>query len=328
MDDGYASHPKVIALGEWEPFGVSLNDAALCWSSRHSTDGLVPDAVVPTLRSWSRGALLKRNVRALDVAEQLVAVGLWERVDGGYRIHDYLDYNPSREKVERIRAANRKRQTAWRGRQSGDAETERVSSAKCAQNVQTSYNRNSVSNAVTFGSPEHESPSNPSQETSAVTLLPSPTPYYKRQEQEETPPPASDSSKEREQNLPPKPLPNAALPACLNDYEVTPPPEFAHIGKHPLGVSLLRYAADRWPETFGESSARPEDVNAFHAAIVQGCWPDCPQTKPQREHCYLCVRDAVLDKRFDDKPWRKCHALFRHMVGNTTQKGDRPWVSD
>ena len=33
------------------------------------------------------------------VAELLVDSGLWEEVPGGYRVHDYLDYNPSRDKV-------------------------------------------------------------------------------------------------------------------------------------------------------------------------------------------------------------------------------------
>lgn len=36
---------------------------------------------------------------------QLVAAGLWEPMEGGWQIHDYLDYNPSRDQVLEEREA-------------------------------------------------------------------------------------------------------------------------------------------------------------------------------------------------------------------------------
>jgi hypothetical protein len=106
LDDGFAQHPKVCALGEWEPFGISLSIAALCWSSRYMTDGHIPANVLPTLRGWSKGTLLKRAVSAFEVAERLVEVGLWDRHGDDYRIHNFLKYNPSAADAEEHRRKN------------------------------------------------------------------------------------------------------------------------------------------------------------------------------------------------------------------------------
>jgi hypothetical protein len=44
----------------------------------------------------------------------MVEVGLFDQVDGGYRLHDWLDYNPPREKVLAERAAAKRRMFANR----------------------------------------------------------------------------------------------------------------------------------------------------------------------------------------------------------------------
>jgi hypothetical protein len=64
---------------------------------KHLTDGHVPTGVVGRL-----GATRKE-------AEALVAVRLWERVDDGYRFHDYHDRNPTKAKLEADREAQRQR---------------------------------------------------------------------------------------------------------------------------------------------------------------------------------------------------------------------------
>ena len=56
------------------------------------------------------GPRLRKHVDAL------VGAGLWEAVDGGWKIHDYLDYNPSHAQQEADRAASRKRQAMFRER--------------------------------------------------------------------------------------------------------------------------------------------------------------------------------------------------------------------
>lgn len=93
IDDKMPEHPKVVAAGE--PAFV-LFVCGLAYSNRHLTDGHIPQDVVCRLVN---GTALKR-------AAALVRVGLWD-VDnerGGWTIHDYLDYQPSREKVLSVRA--------------------------------------------------------------------------------------------------------------------------------------------------------------------------------------------------------------------------------
>jgi len=95
VDDSFHSHPKVIAAGN-EAAGLFIRCGS--YAAQHLTDGFI-----------------RRDVALLygsDVlAATLVRTRLWHRARGGWTIHDYLDYNPSREAVENERkhAAERQR---------------------------------------------------------------------------------------------------------------------------------------------------------------------------------------------------------------------------
>lgn len=108
FDDGYAFHPKLVAAG-LEARG--LDAAGICYSQAQSTDGFVPDAVVNMLAGTA--------AKGRQVAQRLVDVGRWARHDDrcGYLIHDYLEYNDSRKKVEEKKAAERDRKAAGRATQ-------------------------------------------------------------------------------------------------------------------------------------------------------------------------------------------------------------------
>lgn len=75
--------------------------ASVCYSRRTLSDGFIPRYKVATLV-----ANLKQPYKH---AEQLVAAGLWEIVEGGYRIHDYFDWNPTKAQVEDYRRKDRDR---------------------------------------------------------------------------------------------------------------------------------------------------------------------------------------------------------------------------
>lgn len=95
VDDSFHSHPKVLAasaaaLGLWVVAGS--------WSGANLSDGFVPDHVLPRLLPGS-----------VELARELVAVGLWRRARGGYRFHDWSEFNPKREAVEAERRAARER---------------------------------------------------------------------------------------------------------------------------------------------------------------------------------------------------------------------------
>lgn len=97
LDDQWADHPKFLKVGD---FAQLMWVKGLTYSARYLLDGSLPDEMVGRLvsvRAWKL------------VAQKLVDAGLWEKVDGGYLIHDYQKYQPLREAVlaERALAALR-----------------------------------------------------------------------------------------------------------------------------------------------------------------------------------------------------------------------------
>jgi len=98
LDDLFPDHPKVRRAG---PAAAWLYIAGICYCARHLTDGLIVDVALAGLGQYG-------EQRARKLAEALVAAGLWEREDGGYRVHDYLSFQPSRQVVERQRETKRR----------------------------------------------------------------------------------------------------------------------------------------------------------------------------------------------------------------------------
>ena len=84
IEDKFPENVKVSALS---PAAKWFHVEALCYASRNLTDGFVPDHIAKRL-GWSK------------YAKSLVAAGVWEVVEGGWQIHDYLDYNPSKQEIE------------------------------------------------------------------------------------------------------------------------------------------------------------------------------------------------------------------------------------
>lgn len=86
IDDEFGEHPKIAALSS-PAFRAHV--LALCYCNRNLTDGYIPLSVAK---------MLTGSARRLT---ELVEGELWERDEnGGYQIHDYLEYNPPREWVE------------------------------------------------------------------------------------------------------------------------------------------------------------------------------------------------------------------------------------
>jgi hypothetical protein len=105
VDDAMPEHPKIQGLSD-AAFRLHIRGLAYC--ARLLTDGHVPEKVALQM-------LPTRSRRALD---QLVTDQIWHRENGGFEIHDYLDYNPSREHVlakrkARSEAGKRGNQARW-----------------------------------------------------------------------------------------------------------------------------------------------------------------------------------------------------------------------
>jgi hypothetical protein len=108
LDDQIAHHPKFVKVG---PVAAWLWVCGHSYCARYLTDGYIPQAALMTL-----------GVSKPDAAvEKLVWAGLWEAADDGWRIHDYHDYQPTRETVEHTRQVRREAgriggKTAGKGR--------------------------------------------------------------------------------------------------------------------------------------------------------------------------------------------------------------------
>ena len=151
LDDQFPFNRKAIIAGK---DGRALYITALCWTSGQLTDGIIDDAAVPML------AAVSGIDDAQGTAAHLVATGLWERISGGYEIHDYHDYNPSSSDVRAMREAR-----AEAGRRGGQASAASKSQA------------NGQANAEANGQANAEQKSTPSPSPSPFPVrIPSPVP--------------------------------------------------------------------------------------------------------------------------------------------------------
>ncbi|HHY95890.1 MAG TPA: hypothetical protein GX513_12920 [Firmicutes bacterium] len=122
IDEEFTQHPKLMRVG---PLGIALQVAALCYCNKNLTDGFIPWAAARTLVPWEflgpqepqgrrrfqigvTSGMAGEDVSPDFVIRLLVDAGIWQEVDGGYIIHDYLEYQPSREEVLAERERNRK----------------------------------------------------------------------------------------------------------------------------------------------------------------------------------------------------------------------------
>lgn len=104
LDDSWDNCTPVARAGN-ACFGLYVRCGV--WAARNLTDGFVPGEIAAAYG-------------APEQTRKLVDVGLWEAVEGGYRMPDYLDRNPAGERVRARRKADAERRARWRERQSRD----------------------------------------------------------------------------------------------------------------------------------------------------------------------------------------------------------------
>jgi DnaD/phage-associated family protein len=91
IDDKFLMNPKVQSAGA---YGMALYLSGLIYCNTNLTDGFIPDVMLPVLCGLAYQTPNRR------IAETLVALNLWERVPGGYQIHDFLMFNKSKHDIE------------------------------------------------------------------------------------------------------------------------------------------------------------------------------------------------------------------------------------
>lgn len=100
FDDQFPTHPKVVPMTD---AAFRLHVSGVCYSANHLTDGHVPADIVKLLAPRFKRATLAELLRR----------GQWHSlgngcdtatcpagVDGEYTIHDYLQWNRSKQAVE------------------------------------------------------------------------------------------------------------------------------------------------------------------------------------------------------------------------------------
>jgi hypothetical protein len=113
LDDGMPDHRRVkrsLREGGLPTFGLHV--LGLLHASRYLTDGYVEREFVDETFEFTktRDRVSAAALRVLELRE------LWVPDDqGGWRIHDYLDHNPSRAEVEEKRRRDAERKARGRG---------------------------------------------------------------------------------------------------------------------------------------------------------------------------------------------------------------------
>lgn len=97
LDSSRATHRKLRIAG----FAArGLDEAAMCQVCEDGTDGFLSDGALAMLAVAHREKRVKSLVDLLCSSD----VNRWEKTDGGYLIHDYLVYNPTRAEWEALLA--------------------------------------------------------------------------------------------------------------------------------------------------------------------------------------------------------------------------------
>lgn len=112
IGDEIVDAPKTLMVWAQDPAAFALDTRATLYAAKHLTDGFIPSAVLDV---WFPNQTDGTSARLVKI---LVDVGRWIPEDGGFRIHDFLDSNRSREDVEAEREKRRKSGKSG-GRKSG-----------------------------------------------------------------------------------------------------------------------------------------------------------------------------------------------------------------
>jgi hypothetical protein len=162
IDDGMADHPKIMQLSHG---AFRLQVEGLCFANRNLTDGFVP--------------FLAAHRHGKRFATELVKAAVWDDAEGGYSIHDFADYQPSRESVLERRSETAERVRNWR------------------RNKQRNAPRNAVTNSVS-------NPVSNAGGNGPVTLSPDPVPVHIPKEDQSSPSlAATDHLTVKDKSIPP-----------------------------------------------------------------------------------------------------------------------------
>lgn len=116
LNDRANGDAKLLALTDaaWRMWGCGL-----IYCQANLTDGFIPDHAVHSfgVRAKNKAAVIGELCRSLVPGKG----PLWHPVENGYQVHDYLDWNDSREDIIAERERNRQRVERFRGKKNPPA---------------------------------------------------------------------------------------------------------------------------------------------------------------------------------------------------------------
>lgn len=89
IDDQAPRNAKLLKAG---PAAAWMWVCGIAHCQAQMTEGFIPEIAISTIG-------VKGDDRSLRLAEVLVECGLFDHVDGGYMVHDYLEHNATREEA-------------------------------------------------------------------------------------------------------------------------------------------------------------------------------------------------------------------------------------
>ena len=154
IDDHFYLNPKNTQIDRDEQ-DLFLVGNTYC--NLELTDGYIPAGKLLTLMEWAKipcPPRAKQNrSKAEAIASRLVQHGYWEAAAGGYRVHDFLDWNRSKEQIVGVR--DRRAEAGRRGGQRSGAARRGKSGPNKANSKQLLHD------SFEFASKQNEANSNP-----------------------------------------------------------------------------------------------------------------------------------------------------------------------
>ena len=157
MDDRWPSNRKLRRV---EPLDRLLWCMAIAYSSDQNTDGHLDNGMVEMV------AFLAGVTKPYESADRLVAAGLLDLDVDGYKIHDYLDFQPSAKQRDEI--SNTKAEAGRKGGQaSAQARAQAAATADAQAETKQSSSRPVPSRPVpsqpssSSSGPNHQAPPEP-----------------------------------------------------------------------------------------------------------------------------------------------------------------------
>ncbi len=113
LSDDYNDHPKFTCLSHG---AFRLWHQGMGFCRKFKTDGDIPTATVRGFKAFTSG-----RMKELLTPWKAGHSPLWHATDDGVRVHDYLDWNPSRDDEQQRQTESKERIKDWRARKGRNA---------------------------------------------------------------------------------------------------------------------------------------------------------------------------------------------------------------